>query len=72
MPDIKNKKVLTYEEYERAKQLKKDAFKEKEPELPKEDHVKIENHAKKANKNLQDMINQIFQPVQPALANLGH
>ena len=32
MPDIKNKKVLTYEEYERAKQLKKDAFKEKDPE----------------------------------------
>jgi hypothetical protein len=72
MPDIKNKKVLTFEEYERAKQLKKDAFKEEEPKMPKEDHVKIENHAKKANKNLQSMINQIFEPVQPALANLGH
>ena len=52
MPDIKNKKVLTFEEYERAKQLKKDAFKEKDPELPKGVNVKIENHAKKANKNL--------------------
>lgn len=29
MPDIKNKKELTFEEYERAKEIKNDVFKEK-------------------------------------------
>jgi len=52
MPDIKNKKVLDYNEYAQAKEVQKDAFKEKEPELPREENVKIENHSKKGNKNL--------------------
>jgi len=52
MPDIKNKKVLDYSEYETAKKVQKDAFKEKDPELPREEAVKIENHSKKGNKNL--------------------
>jgi len=34
--------------------------------------VHIENHSKKGNKDLQNMIAQIFNPVEPALANLGH
>jgi len=52
MPDIKNKKVLDYSEYETAKKVQKDAFKEKDPELPREEAVKIENHSKRGNKNL--------------------
>lgn len=72
MPDIKNKKILDYSEYSQALEVKKDAFKEEEPKLPKPESVKIENHAKKVNKNLQEMISQIFNPVQPALASLGH
>jgi len=51
LEDLKKKKILDYSEYERAKLAQKDAFKEKEPEMPRE-NVKIENHAKKANKNL--------------------